>query len=372
MKCFWGSAAMPAMLFVLVFSATAGVKGTGKSGEVFESPTLASSIPSETPAVSGEQRFAPKDLIPLYSEPKMRDEGQWKVEDVSGGHDPDPFIYRTFYRPSAEYPNAIVYLMLLNMKHISARLYLGSAEPYRAGASSKVEDEKQPQLLAITNALWQTRHAGKGGIIYRGAVLKKMDPGVAAIVRYTDESIDILEWSDAINVSDVGDARQLKHLIVKDGKVVTFRTKRGKKVSAEIGLGSLLNEQRPVITVPAETPGEKPTSKLNFTSGDLWFLATRSAFGIRPDGNLVFAVGHHIGTVDLAKALVLAECVRGMHGDANPGNAVGVIYRTNGNGEIVSKERLSTLQDKSTVARYLKGSYPKDFFAFFRRLKDGA
>jgi len=62
---------------------------------------------------------------------------------------------------------------------------------------------------------------------------------------------------------------------------------------------------------------------MNFTSGDLWFLATRSAFGIRPDGNLVFAVGHHIGTMDLAKALALAGCVRGIHGDANPGNCFG-------------------------------------------------
>jgi hypothetical protein len=138
-------------------------------------------------------------------------------------------------------------------------------------------------------------------------------------------------------------------------------------LSAEIGLGSLLNEERPVIEVPAGSPQEKPTSKLNFTSGDLWFLATRSAFGIRPDGNLVFAVGHHISTCDLAQALVLAGCVRAIHGDANPGNCVGVLYSSDGNGKIVDRVRLSPQQDKSTLDRYVKGSYPKDFFAFFRR-----
>lgn len=370
MKRVWGTAVTLPLLFVLVISAFAGAKdvpmGPARSG----SAVLAGNVPPAAPSDAGKHDVVVRNITPLYSEPKLRKEGVWKVEDVSGGHDPAPLIYRTFYRPSAEYPNAVVYMMLMNMKHISARLYLGSAEPYRAGASSKVEDERRPQLLAVTNALWQTKHAGKGGIIHRGTVLKKMEPGVATIVRYKNESIDIIEWSDAIDAADVGDARQLKHLIVKDGKVVSVMTKRGKKVSAEIGLGSLLDEQRPVITVPGETPEAKPTSKLNFTSGDLWFLATRSAFGIREDGNLVFAVGHHIGTVDLAKALVLAGCVRAMHGDANPGNAVGVIYCTNGNGEIVKTDRLSPFQDRSTAVRYVKGSYPKDFFAFFRRLND--
>ena len=84
-----------------------------------------------------------------------------------------------------------------------------------------------------------------------------------------------------------------------------------------------------MITVPGGYWGEQTYQQLNVTSGDLWFLANRSAFGIRPDGNLVFAVGHHISTVDLAKALVLAGCVRGMHGDANPATPWGCsIIRT--------------------------------------------
>ncbi len=223
------------------------------------------------------------------------------------------------------------------------------------------------RLLAVTNALWQTKHAGKGGIILNGQVLKKMEPGVATIVVYKNDSVDVLEWSDEIPLAQVRDARQLLHLIVKEGKVVTSVVKNGRLVSAEIGFGALLNEDQPVITVPGGYWGEQTTQQLNVTSGDLWFLATRSAFGIRPDGNLVFAVGHHISTVDLAKALVLAGCVRGMHGDANPGNAVGVLYYTDEAGKIVNKLGLSPLQDKSTPDRYLTGTYPKDFFAFFRR-----
>jgi hypothetical protein len=261
-------------------------------------------------------------------------------------------------------------MLLFNMKHISPRLYLGSAEPYRKASASSIEETRQSRLLAVTNSLGQTRHAGKGGIILEGQVLKKMEQGVATIIFYKNDSVDILEWNDEIPISDIRDARQLMHLIVKDGKVVTSIVKRGQVLSAEIGLGSLLSEELPVITIPAGSPEEKPTYKLNFTSGDLWFLATRSAFGIRPDGDLVFAVGHHISTADLAKALVLAGCVRGIHGDANPGNCVGVLYHTDETGKIVRKVGLSPLQDKSTLNRYLNESYPKDFCAFFKRLTD--
>lgn len=311
--------------------------------------------------------MAVRGIPPLYSAPKMQNEGVWIKEDLFGGHDPVPLVYRTFYRPSDNFPNAIVYMMLFNMKHISPRLYLGAAEQYRKNSASCIEPMNHCNLLAVTNALWQTRHAGKGGIILDGQVLKKMEPGVAAIVIYKDDTVDVHEWSDEIPVDQVRDARQLMHLIVKEGKVVASVVKNGRLVSAEIGLGSLLNEDQPVITVPGGYWGEQTYQQLNVTSGDLWFLANRSAFGIRPDGNLVFAVGHHISTVDLAKALVLAGCIRGMHGDANPGNAVGCLYYTDGNGKIVNKLGLSPLQDKSAPDRYLTGTYPKDFFAFFRR-----
>jgi|SRR5271157_4905506 len=345
------------------YSNAAGPVGSGPP----ELPVLPSLRPQMNPSAIGAPTITVKNIFPLYREPRMPGEGIWVKEDMSGGHDQADYIYRTFYRPSGEFPNAIVYMMLVNMKHISAKLYLGSAEPYKGESPARIDESIQPYLLAVTNALWPTRHSGPSGIILGGEVLKEMAPGVATIVFYKNESVDIVEWNDQIPVSEVRDARQLQHLIAKDGKIVTSLVRRGRILSAEIGLGSLLDEDQPVIAVPASAPGEKPSHKLNFTSGDLWFLATRSAFGIRPDGNLVFAVGHHINTSDLAKALVLAGCVRAIHGDANPGNAVGVLYSTDGNGKIVKKDRLSPLQDKSTVERYLKGSYPKDFVAFFRR-----
>jgi hypothetical protein len=352
------------VFFSVSFAAAAG--NLGLTQPPVAAPTVVAPPPAN-PVATGPESLTLKPIYPLYKQPYLKGEGLWVKQDLSEGRDSAGLIYRTFYRPSGEFPNAIVYMMLINMKHVSAKLYLGSAETYKGKSPARVEDSLQPSLVAVTNALWPTRHSGPGGVIFRGEVLKKMAPGVATIVFYKNGAVDVVEWSDKIPVSEVQDARQLQHLIAKDAKIVTTLVRRGRILSAEIGLGSLLDEQRPVIAVPASAPGEKPTHKLNFTSGDLWFLATRSAFGIRPDGNLVFAVGHHIDTSDLAKALVLAGCVRVIHADANPGNAVGIIYTTDGNGKIVKKDRLSPLQDKSTVDRYLKGTYPKDFVAFFRR-----
>ncbi|MGB9618685.1 MAG: hypothetical protein ACPL7J_15300, partial [Desulfomonilaceae bacterium] len=80
-----------------------------------------------------------------------------------------------------------------------------------------------------------------------------------------------------------------------------------------------------------------------------------------------FAVGHHISTKDLAKALVLAGCQRAIHGDANPHNVVGNIYFPDGNGRFARKEKLSPDQKTYTLDRYVDRSYTSDFFAFFRR-----
>lgn len=340
---------------------------TGKKPDPTAEPPRNTS-PDAPRSRSESTSVTPDNIKPLYTEPEMPGEGVWVKVDPSPEEKDPALLYRTFYRPSEKYPNAIAYMLLFNMKRISPRLYLGSGEPKREDSPSRIEEDRLPRLVAITNALWQSRHAGKGGIILDGKELKKMAPGVATLVFYEDDSVDILEWDDEIPLDAVRDARQLKHLILKRGEVITTRIKRGKKVSAEIGLGSLLNEAQPVIKVPPAKEGGKPTYKLNLTTDDpLWFIATRSAFGVRPDGNLVFAVGRHISTVDLAKALALAGCVRAMHGDANPGNAVGVIYLRNKDGKIVRKERLSPQQAKCTVDRYLQGSYPKDFIGYFRK-----
>lgn len=314
-----------------------------------------------------------KSIPPLYLNPPLPGEGMWSSQNMPAGPDGQPIIYRTSYRPSVEFPNAVVHMLLFDMKRLSMRLYVGSGEPWAGQASSSIEPALKSQLVAVTNALWKQKHSGEGGAIFRGKVLKPLTPGVATIVVYNDDSVDVLEWNDGIPVSMVRDARQLRHLIVKDGKVVDSVIKGGKKSDSEIGLGFLLSENEQQGQGDQYWwgggyggYGSTPTP----TYGPDWFIATRSAFGIRGDGNLVFAIGHHISTKDLAKALVLAGCERAIHGDANPHNVVGNLYYTNPDGTITKRAKLSPDQKSYTLERYDRG-YTSDFFGIFLKSNSG-
>ena len=308
-----------------------------------------------------------RNIPPLYMTPAMPGEGVWQSGGLPTGKDGMPIVYTTSYRPSVRYANAVAHMMLFDMKQLSMKLYIGSTEPGGSSKTATVEPQDKSRLLAITNALWKQKHSGEGGAIFRGTVLKTLMPGLATIVAYNDDSVDILEWNDGIPTSLIRDARQLRHLIVKEGKVVDSVIQGGRRADSEIGLGFLLSEEE-----QAPNPywggfaGLAPTP----TYGEEWFIATRSAFGIRRDGNLVFAIGHHISTKDLAKALVLAGCDRAIHGDANPHNVVGNLYYGNGDGEIVKRVKLSPEQRSYTLDRYDR-SYTSDFFGFFLKREEG-
>ncbi len=288
-------------------------------------------------------------IQPLYTSPAMPGEGMW----VSSGSPKDasgrPIVYKTFYRPSVDFPNAIVYMMVIDMSKTFAQYYVGSQEPGAPLARSEVEPELRSRVLAVTNAMWMQRHSRGAGAIFRGKVIYPMTDGMATFIIYKDGSVDIREWSSEIPIQMVRDARQLRHLIVKNGMVVQSIYRKGRLEDSEIGLGFLLGG------------GGRDQDGKHY-----WFVAHRSAFGIRKDGNLVFAIGHHIGSKDLAKALVLAGCERGMHADANPDNIVGNLYIRDAYGNLVKKLKLSPEQPKYTLNRY-EDRYSKDFFVFFLR-----
>ena len=289
------------------------------------------------------------DIKPLYTSPSLPGEGLWRTAYSPRDSSRRPVIYTTFYRPSVNFPNALVYMMVIDMRRTFMQYYVGSQEPAARVAASEVESEMRPWVVAITNAMWMQRHSRGAGAIFRGRVVYPMVNGMATLIVYRDGSVDIQEWSPDIPVNIVRDARQLRYLIVKNGMVVKSVLREGRLEDSEIGLGFLLGG------------GGK-----DYDGGHAWYVADRSAFGIRRDGNLVFAIGHHIGTQDLAKALVLAGCERGIHADANPSNIVGNLYVRDPQGTLVRKSKLSPEQSKYALKRYDYG-YTKDYFAFFFR-----
>jgi hypothetical protein len=305
--------------------------------------------------------IALKNISPLYTSPELPGEGIWRSQGLPTSPDGQPVMYRTSYRPSMDHPNAIAHMLLFDMKRLSMKLYIGSTEPGGSVGTATIEPESRSSLLAVTNALWKQKHSGEAGSVFRGNVVKSLSPGMATVVVYNDGSMDILEWNEGIPISLVRDARQLRHLIVKDGKVVDTIVKGGQTSDGEIGLGFLLSEEQP--SPDQYWWGGYGGGQSNVNYGADWFIATRSAFGIRKDGNVVFAAGYHISTKDLAKALILAGCDRAIHGDANPHNVLGNLYYPEGDGAAAKKAKLSPEQ-RDTLNRYDR-SYTSDFFGFF-------
>ncbi len=314
------------------------------------SKAKASQAPDSEPMQDGAFR-KPADIPALYTSPALEGEGIWSAENVPASYlDGKPLAYKTVYRPSVEFPNSIVYMTVFDMKKVKPKLFIGQTEPGIYNISNISETEDLSKIVAITNAMWMQQHSRGAGAIFRGQAVYPMVPGMATMVVYKDDSVDVLEWSDDIPTHLVKDARQLRHLIVKDGTVVEQVLKGGKLSDSEIGLGGFLIDDK-----GRSTMGNK-----------FWFLANRTAFGIRADGNLVFAMGHHVSTKDLAKALILAGCKRAIHGDANIHNIVCNFYFRNEANKIVKRERLSPEQLTYTMKRYDQG-YMKDFFAFYEK-----
>lgn len=339
-----GAEARPAMRLAAEKAPAGGAPASAQG-----SPTVALPDTGEFHLLSRD----PLDLLrlenikPLYTSPAMPGEGVWETSGCPRDTQGRPLVYKTFYRPSVAFPNAIVYVMVVDMSRVDMQYYVGSQEPAARLAASTVEPENRRHIMAFTNAMWMQRHSKGAGAIFRGKEIYPMVNGMATLIVYKDGSVDVREWSSDIPVHLVADARQLLHLIVKDGMVVQTVQKGKRMEDAEIGLGFLLGG------------GGKDADGKHF-----WYVAHRSAFGVRSDGNLVFAIGHHIGSKDLAKAMVLAGCTRAMHADANPDNIVGNLYIRDSFGNLVQKVKLSPEQSKYSLNRYEK-AYTKDFFAFF-------
>ena len=71
----------------------------------------------------------PPSIPPLYTEPALEGEGVWSTQEMPKGLEGRPLIYKTVYRPSVEFPTAIVYMALFDMNRVKPRLFIGNTEP---------------------------------------------------------------------------------------------------------------------------------------------------------------------------------------------------------------------------------------------------
>ncbi|MGC8658835.1 MAG: hypothetical protein ACP5U1_07150, partial [Desulfomonilaceae bacterium] len=121
------------------------------------------------------------NIKPLYTSPALQGEGVWQSSGSPRDGHGRPLIYRTFYRPSVDFPNAIVYMMVVDMSMMTMRYYVGSQEPAAAKGNSEVESNMRSKIMAVTNAMWMQRHSKGAGAIFRGKVMYPMLNGAATL-----------------------------------------------------------------------------------------------------------------------------------------------------------------------------------------------
>ena len=91
------------------------------------------------------------------------------------------------------------------MSRLKARLFIGQTEPGIYQISDRASHESLSRIVAITNAMWMQQHARGAGAIFRGTVIYPMVPGMATLVLYNDDSVDILVitkdvWAAAFDI----------------------------------------------------------------------------------------------------------------------------------------------------------------------------
>ena len=131
---------------LLAQAGRARVSSTGEPSTMQAKITGKSPTNTETVVVPDRGEFQllsrdPLDLLqldnikPLYTSPAIPGEGVW--ESSGSPRDPlgKPIVYKTFYRPSVDFPNAMVYMMVVDM----GKAFL----PYLRGVSGARRSSRQ-------------------------------------------------------------------------------------------------------------------------------------------------------------------------------------------------------------------------------------
>jgi hypothetical protein len=153
----------------------------------------------------------------------------------------------------------------------------------------------KPFYVAGLNDAFLMRDS-QGGYVYGDKVVKKLVPGKATLVTYTDGSLDVLKWGRDKPTKPIQAARQNLSLMV-DGSISQVQDESQSKWGwVWQGVGSGKN------------------------------LVWRSSIGVRADGTIVYCIGPVLSAKSLADMMVRAGAVRAMPLDMNSAYANGFLY----------------------------------------------
>lgn len=273
--------------------------------------------------------YNPSAIKPILT-PAQPGEGLWTVKDswMPGA----PAVESTWFRTTPSNPSIIAYAFWMRAASTQLALYLG----YEGPGPSSLNRGPEMVPLAARGRLLSTFNSGfyekdgSAGFYTNHTLYYPMVNGLAALVEYANGSYDVMNWQGGTTPGpSIVMARQNLPLIVDHGQATAPTTNWP---NYGITLGG----------VPA-----------------VW----RTAIGIDPHGNLIYATAASQLPSTLAQIMIHLGCVRAMQLDINP---AWPIYNTYG-GPNAASPALNVPNPNQIAGRFLYSS-TKDFFTLYARI----
>jgi Phosphodiester glycosidase len=272
--------------------------------------------------------YRPPNLKPVIH-PALRGEGVWRATFAPGGSRPPVLV--TSYRPEPDYPQLVAGVAWIDHTRTSVWLYPGQSEPavsLPTRGPMELPPAQRSKLVASFNSGFKLADSG-GGYATGGHTYAPLKDGMATIVRYKSERMNLMAWTGGPTAGpNVVYARQNLPLIVNHGR---------------------------------PNPNLSDGPEWGATLGNA-VLVWRSAVGIDRHGNLLYAAANDQTVASLAAILIHAGAVRAMELDINPYWTSFITYRHPG-----ARGAANLLSDMDrSPQRYLTPD-DRDFFGVYIR-----
>jgi hypothetical protein len=272
--------------------------------------------------------YRPPNIAPVIH-PALPGEGVWRAP--FGEQRANPPVLITSYRPEPDYPQVVAGVGWINHTDTSTVLYPGIEEPSVAlpnRGPEEVPASMRGKLVATFNSGFKLADSG-GGFAIDGHAYAPLKDGQATLVRYTNGSVDVIDWTAGPNCPpNVSYAMQNLPLIVSGGK---------------------------------PNPNLSNGPQWGATLGNA-IMVWRSAVGVDRHGNLIYAAADYQTVGSLAQIMIHAGAVRAMELDINSYWPSFITYRGPGAkdpanllpGMVRSPYRYLTPDDRDFFAVYLR------------------
>ncbi|NUP07168.1 MAG: hypothetical protein HOW73_14025 [Polyangiaceae bacterium] len=296
----------------------------------------ATATASASPTEVAQGTFPPKAFAPPHDRTKKPGDGEWKPLDVHRGSGSASPLYRAIVHPHKIRGDSVLELVAIDTQRVSMDLVMGTAEPEDSKFPAEkrpgiVPAAKLPDLIAITNGGFKSRHGGHGVGAFGEAALAptpefctfaKAKSGryvIGTHAKLTSELADGFQWF-----------RQTPPCLIEDG----------------VKHPDLSDEFK------AKKWGRSEDKKADIR---------RSAVGLGADGRtLYFAIGDWLTPEMLADGLAAAGITRAAELDINWSYTRFIVYERSGSDLVATSPLLKEL--KAPKKEYVKEASERDFF----------